>query len=83
MIGQFGLIDPDTPQEAYTFTDYVKGQQWDLVFSDEFNQDNRTFYPGDDAYWFAPDFWYGATQDLEWYDPDAATTCKLISCFVQ
>lgn len=51
-----------------------QGEQLELVFSDEFNDNNRTFYPGDDPYWFAPDIWYGATQDLEWYDPDAVTT---------
>ena len=27
------------------------------------------FYPGDDAYWEAVNLWYGATGDLEWYDP--------------
>ena len=45
-----------------------------MVFSDEFNDNNRTFYPDDDPFWFAADFWYGATQDLDWYDPDAVTT---------
>jgi beta-glucanase (GH16 family) len=44
------------------------------VFSDEFNEDNRTFYPGDDPFWTGADIWYGATQDMEWYDPDAITT---------
>ncbi|KAI9739343.1 MAG: hypothetical protein M1834_007556 [Cirrosporium novae-zelandiae] len=68
-----GLIDPDTPESAKTKTG-VDGDTLKLVFSDEFNKNNRTFYPGDDPYWTAPDFWYGSTQDLEWYDPDAATT---------
>lgn len=68
-----GLIDPDTP-------DHVKkmkgefGDDYVLVFSDEFNKNNRSFYEGDDPYFFAADFWYGATKDLEWYDPDAVTT---------
>ena len=74
MIGQFGLIDPDTPQEAYTFTDYIKGQQWDLVFSDEFNVEGRSFYPGDDPYWEAVDLHYWQTNNMEWYDPAALTT---------
>ena len=60
------MIDPDTPQEAYSFTDYVHGKQWDLVFSDEFNVDGRTFYPGDDPYWEAVDLNYWQTEDLEW-----------------
>lgn len=68
-----GLIDPETPKTEMTRTG-VDGEEYHLVFSDEFNDINRTFYPGDDPYWFAPDFWYGATRDLEWYDPDAVTT---------
>lgn len=32
-----------------------------LVFSDEFNQDGRTFYPGDDPYWEAVDLHYWGT----------------------
>lgn len=71
-----GLIDPDTPSSAKTRKD-VNGDTMNLVFSDEFNEQNRTFYPGDDPFWFAPDFWYGATMDLEWYDPDAVNTGKL------
>ncbi|KAK6439856.1 beta-glucan synthesis-associated protein [Oleoguttula sp. CCFEE 5521] len=67
------LIDPDTPKSAMSRKD-TNGNTQNLVFSDEFNEDGRTFYPGDDAYFTAMDFWYGATQDLEWYDPDAATT---------
>ena len=68
-----GLVDPDTPSSAMVILgDY--GDEFELVFSDEFNDNNRTFYEGDDPFWFAPDIWYGATQDLEWYDPDAVTT---------
>lgn len=68
-----GLVDPSTPNSAMTRKS-VDGDELELVFSDEFNAQNRTFYPGDDPFWSAPDFWYGATQDLEWYDPDAVTT---------
>ena len=68
-----GLIDPDTPKSAMTKM-AADGSKLQLVFSDEFNTDGRTFYPGDDPYWEAVDLWYGVTQDLEWYDPDAATT---------
>lgn len=70
-----GLIDVDTPSSAMTRKG-VDGDTLKLVFSDEFNERNRTFYPGDDPYWFAPDIWYGATQDMEWYDPDAVNTGK-------
>jgi hypothetical protein len=70
-----GLIDPDTPASAMTRKG-TNGEELVLVYSDEFNKPNRTFYPGDDPFWFAPDIWYGATKDLEWYDPDAVTTGK-------
>ncbi|KAA8893627.1 beta-glucan synthesis-associated [Sphaerosporella brunnea] len=67
------LIDSDTPDSAKTRTS-ADGKQLKLVFSDEFNQDNRSFYPGEDPYWEAVDIYYAATVDLEWYDPDAITT---------
>jgi beta-glucan synthesis-associated protein KRE6 len=50
------------------------GNTWNLVFSDEFSKPGRTFFDEDDPYWQAMDIWYGVTLDLEWYDPDAATT---------
>ncbi|KAL2061988.1 hypothetical protein VTL71DRAFT_7366 [Oculimacula yallundae] len=71
-----GLIDPDTPASAKTRKSIFDDSTLDLVFSDEFNVDGRTFYEGDDPFWYAPDFWYGATQDLEWYTPDAVTTAN-------
>jgi hypothetical protein len=56
------LIDADTPQSAYTKASHNDPtQQWDLVFSDEFNLDGRTFYPGDDPYWEAVDLNYWQT----------------------
>lgn len=62
MPGNWGLVDRDTPTEAYTKKSYLKsGDEWDLVFSDEFNQDGRTFYPGDDPYWEAVDLHYWGT----------------------
>ncbi|KAL5519142.1 hypothetical protein ACEPAH_825 [Sanghuangporus vaninii] len=73
-IGNFGLIDKDTPQDAYTKASYIDGTTLELVFSDEFNVDGRTFYPGDDPYWEAVDLHYWGTNNLEWYDPEAITT---------
>lgn len=67
------LIDIKTPDSAKTRTGF-DGQAYELVFSDEFDIDNRTFYPGDDPYWEAVDLWYGATADEEWYDPSQITT---------
>jgi hypothetical protein len=57
--GNWGLIDLDTPGEAYTKPSWMDPtQKMLLVFSDEFNQDGRTFYPGDDPYWEALDLHY-------------------------
>ncbi|EFQ99490.1 hypothetical protein MGYG_02502 [Nannizzia gypsea CBS 118893] len=67
------LIDPDTPKSAMTKKG-ANGNDLELVFSDEFNLDGRTFFQEDDPYLQAVDIWYGVTQDLEWYDPDAVTT---------
>ncbi|KAH9896744.1 beta-glucan synthesis-associated [Cubamyces lactineus] len=67
------LIDEDTPDSAKTRTGF-DGQEYELVFSDEFNLDGRTFYPGDDPFWEAADLWYGSTADLEWYDPKQVYT---------
>uniref|UniRef100_A0A060SXX4 ARAD1A15884p n=1 Tax=Blastobotrys adeninivorans TaxID=409370 RepID=A0A060SXX4_BLAAD len=67
------LVDPDTPEDAKVHKS-KNGDQWTLVFSDEFNKEGRTFYEGDDQFWTGPDFYYAATEDLEWYSPDAATT---------
>ncbi|KAK4507031.1 hypothetical protein PRZ48_000765 [Zasmidium cellare] len=68
-----GLVDPDTPDSVKTRTG-DNGNKQQLVFSDEFNDAGRTFYDGDDPYFQGMDFWYGVTQDLEWYDPDAIST---------
>lgn len=69
------LVDPDTPSEYHT-RKAKDGSYWKLVFSDEFAAEGRTFYDGDDQFWYAPDIHYDATKDLEWYDPDAVTTAN-------
>ena len=60
-----GLIDAQTPSSAYTRTG-SDGHLYDLVFSDEFNIDGRTFYPGDDPYWEAVDlhYWYSNSHNF-------------------
>lgn len=73
VIGDFGLIDKDTPHEVYTRTGF-DGSAYSLAFSDEFNVDGRTFFPGDDPYWEGVDLHYWPTNDFEWYDPSAITT---------
>nr|GAT56376.1 predicted protein [Mycena chlorophos] len=72
----WGLIDSETPENSYTMPSWVTGEEMQLVFSDEFNTDGRTFYPGDDPYWEAVDLHYWATNNLEWYDPAAIITAN-------
>ncbi|KAH8099415.1 beta-glucan synthesis-associated [Cristinia sonorae] len=74
MSGNWDLIDLQTPRDAYSKPDYMNGKDWQLIFSDEFNVDGRTFYPGDDPYWEAVDLHYWATNNMEWYDPAAVIT---------
>ncbi|EJD00930.1 beta-glucan synthesis-associated [Fomitiporia mediterranea MF3/22] len=74
--GNYRLIDEDTPIEAYEKKSWNDGTDMELVFSDEFNTDGRTFYPGDDPYWEASDMHYWSTNDMEWYDPAAVTTAN-------
>ena len=68
-----GLIDSDTPESAMTWTNH-EGVEYELVFSDEFEQAGRTFYPGDDPYWEAVDLHYWQTNNIEWYDPGNVIT---------
>ncbi|KAF4618464.1 hypothetical protein D9613_009885 [Agrocybe pediades] len=72
--GNFGLIDKHTPTEAHTLKSYHDDDELVLVFSDEFNVDGRSFYPGDDPFWEGVDLHYWVTNDLEWYDPGQVTT---------
>lgn len=58
------LVDPATPESVKTRVGY-DGQNYLLVFSDEFNVDNRTFGPGNDPFWEAVDL--EATVDHESY----------------
>ncbi|KAK0464977.1 beta-glucan synthesis-associated [Desarmillaria tabescens] len=74
MPGNWGMIDLDTPQDAYTIKAFTNDNEFQLVWSDEFNVDGRSFYPGDDPYWEAVDLHYWGTNNLEWYDPAAITT---------
>lgn len=62
-----GLIDRDTPKSAY----WRRGiddprKRYKLVFSDEFETNGRSFWPGDDPFWEALDLHYWATGNYEW-----------------
>ncbi|WVQ84130.1 hypothetical protein IAT38_006277 [Cryptococcus sp. DSM 104549] len=67
------LIDEDTPDWVKTRTGF-DGNEWTLVFSDEFEKDGRTFFEGDDPFFTAMDIHYWPTGDFEWYDPSAIHT---------
>jgi beta-glucanase (GH16 family) len=54
----FGLIDVQTPSSAHSIQSFADGSEWQLVFSDEFETEGRTFWPGDDPYWEAADLHY-------------------------
>uniref|UniRef100_A0A8H7XZ25 GH16 domain-containing protein n=1 Tax=Psilocybe cubensis TaxID=181762 RepID=A0A8H7XZ25_PSICU len=75
--GNRGLIDPDTPADVY-FKPSAHNPKvtMQLVFSDEFNVEGRTFYPGEDPYWEAADLHYWQTNNLEYWDPEAVTTAN-------
>jgi len=74
MEGVYAMVDKETPQNVRTKVSPVDGRTMQLVFSDEFNQDGRTFWPGDDPFWEAADLYYWNTADLEYYDPQQAYT---------
>lgn len=70
----YSLIDADTPKSAQKWTSGYDKSPYHLVFSDEFEQEGRTFWPGDDPFWEAVDLWYVGTGDYEWYHPEAVNT---------
>lgn len=50
-----GWIDEDTPEDKRVTTSLVDGTQYDLIMSDEFNVEGRSFKDGDDPTWTALD----------------------------
>ncbi|SNX83743.1 related to KRE6 - glucan synthase subunit [Melanopsichium pennsylvanicum] len=68
------LVDADTPESALKWTSSYDQSSYHIVFSDEFEVEGRTFWPGDDPYWEAVDLWYSGTGDYEWYSPEAVNT---------
>jgi hypothetical protein len=46
---------------VYTRTGH-DGNTWNLIFSDEFNKDGRTFHDGDDPFFQAVDIHYWPTK---------------------
>lgn len=50
-----GWVDPDTPEHLKSIESYTDGKKYDIVMSDEFNRDGRTFKNGDDPMWTGVD----------------------------
>lgn len=67
------MVDPDTPVDKRKTQDHL-GDEFELVFSDEFTKNGRSFAAGDDPYWTAVDHFNPTTSDLEYYSPRMVTT---------
>ncbi len=50
-----GWIDPDTVTENYKLRSYTDGVEYDLIMSDEFEREGRSFSDGHDPMWTALD----------------------------
>jgi beta-glucan synthesis-associated protein KRE6 len=75
------LIDPATPEVFRTRTG-TDGKQYLLVFSDEFETEGRSFYPGDDPFWEAVDLNYWCVmRKLSWISShcfQAYRRCRMV-----
>ena len=49
--GNCGFVDFDTPQTALKAISLEDFLEYELIFSDEFETDNRNFYDGNDPKW--------------------------------
>ncbi|KAF1322496.1 Beta-glucan synthesis-associated protein kre6, partial [Globisporangium splendens] len=66
-------VDPATPDDRQTYMS-TRGEQWDLVMSDEFNTPGRSFKPGDDHMWTSIDKPDGVNAALEVYSHNMTST---------
>ncbi|KAH9162754.1 hypothetical protein LEN26_000799 [Aphanomyces euteiches] len=60
-------VDVDTPENARTKAS-TRGETWELVMSDEFEIEGRTFEAGKDHLWTALDMADGVNAALEYYN---------------
>ena len=76
MNGNWGLIDKDTPREAYSKPGYTDSSvKMELVFSDEFNVDGRSFYPGGLLIHHLLSIWTERRLD----EPELKHFCQMVS----
>jgi len=69
-----GWIDPDTDDSVKQAISYEDNKVYDLVFSDEFERDGRSFVDGHDPRWTAIDKDDYTNAALQYYTPDLVTT---------
>lgn len=71
-----GWVDPDSPEEALTTTSHYAEdtREFELVFSDEFEQDGRSFEDGADPRWTAIDKNDYTNEALHFYRPENIQT---------
>eukprot|EP01043_Picozoa_sp_COSAG02_P018581 COSAG02_NODE_871_length_16337_cov_7.124276_8_plen_952_part_00 len=67
-------VDRDSPSEACTTTSLGDGDTYKLVFSDEFEQEGRTFRDGDDPRWTAMHMHPYTTRQINFYNDSLAET---------
>ncbi|KAL7443080.1 hypothetical protein ACHAXM_008748 [Skeletonema potamos] len=71
-----GWVDPDTPEEFLSTTSHYEmdTREYELVFSDEFEQDGRSFEDGSDPRWTAIDKNDYTNEALHFYKPENVKT---------
>ena len=67
-----GWVDPDTPEHATRTTSYADGTELELVMSDEFEDEGRTFHDGEDPRWTALEKDDYTNAALHYYKADLA-----------
>ncbi|GMF42550.1 unnamed protein product [Phytophthora fragariaefolia] len=79
--GVLPWVDPATPSDRQTYTS-SRGDTWDLVMSDEFNTEGRSFEPGDDHLWTSIEKADGVNSALEIYQHNMTSTeCDGDTCY--
>lgn len=65
-------VDPDTPEDVQVYTS-SRGDPWELVMSDEFNNPSRNFTPGGDHMWTSLEMADGTNAALQYYGHNMST----------
>jgi beta-glucan synthesis-associated protein KRE6 len=74
LLARAGWIDPDTSPAHLQLSSLMDNQVYDLVFSDEFNVDNRRFVDGHDPKWTAMHKDDYTNDALQFYHQDLVRT---------